>query len=955
MNYVPLGFRTDYSLLKSLLKVNDIVDYALKCNKEYVGILDENPYAIMDFYDKCTKNNLKPIFGMIVNFGEVTLYLYIKDYEGYKSILKINKLKGEEKLSLDVLFKYNKGLIVVLPLKNYNLYGRLKPTFEVYLGYKNETELKRAYQICKNVLFINEIFCFSKKDIPLLNVLYKISDTKYESDFNYVLEPTDFDKKTIDEFASKIDLKFDFSKKYIPSYCNSYDASKEFLYNLAIKGLSKRMNAKIPKEYADRLSFELSVITKMGFVDYFLIVYDYVKYAKKNGIYVGPGRGSAAGSLVSYSLGITEIDPIKYDLLFERFLNPERVTMPDIDIDFEDTRRGEVIDYVRERYGINRVALIVAYGTLGSRQALRDVCKVSQIDNALTDELCKKVDAKKSLKENLKDENLVKFIKNNKLENAYKISIRLEGLKRHTTVHAAGVVISSENLNELIPTFKTHDGILTGFTMEYLEKLGLLKMDFLSLKNLSTIHNIVNLIRKKEPEFNLKMIPLNDIDTFKVFKNADTDNIFQFESRGMKSFLRKLEPSTFDDLAAANALFRPGPMQNIDEYVARRKGLKKITYPHPDLEPILKNTYGIIVYQEQIMQILSKMGGYSFAEADIIRRAMSKKKHDVMEKEKTVFIQKSQERGYTLECASQVYDLIVKFADYGFNKSHSVAYALVGYQMAYLKAHYLELFHLNTLNMSTMSDLKVKDIIEDAKNMGLKIEKPDINKSTYEYNIENGKLILPLTAIKNISSLASKSIVDNQPYNDYFDVFKKVYGKNVNKSILETLIKAGALDSFNMSKNTLLENIDTALTYVELANNLDESLIMKPELIQSCRDDDNYSDLDIFGFYIDGHPSSKYIDKNILKIKDLKTCKIKNSIMVLLVDKIKVIDTKKGDKMAFVEVSDETGTTSAVIFPSSNDLINNIATHELYKFKINIGERNGEKQVILNEIIPTEK
>ena len=392
-------------------------------------------------------------------------------------------------------------------------------------------------------------------------------------------------------------------------------------------------------------------------------------------------------------------------------------------------------------------------------------------------------------------------------------------------------------------------------------------------------------------------------------------------------------------------------MQNIDEYVKRRRGEAKITYLHRDLEPILKNTYGIIVYQEQIMQILSLMGGYSFAEADLIRRAMSKKKHDVMVNEKNRFIEKAKNRGYTPEVSEKVYDLILQFADYGFNKSHSVAYALIGYQMAYLKANYKDLFQVNNLNMNTSSAKTIKDVIEDAKNRGFRLIKPDINKSNYEYVIENNKVILPLTSIKDISSNISKVIIDNAPYQDLFDFFKKVYGNNINRRVVETLINADAFSSLGYSRNTLLENIEGAITYIDLIKNLDEAFVMKPEIIESSIVDTPISELEVFGFYVSGHPASKFTDKSFVKIKNLDTFKNKQVKMGVLVDKIKVINTKKGEKMAFLDISDDTGSISAVIFPRNNDLIGKLIDGDLIVINANIGERNEELQVMINSII----
>lgn len=947
MKYTPISFKSDYSLMRSMLKIKDIIEYAKMSGSSYVGILDDNPYGIMDFYDKCTSNELKCVFGMVVKIGDNKIYLYVKDYEGYKNLIRINDLVQDKQISIDNLFKYNAGLICVLPFEHYNLYNRFKTVFDVYLGYKNKLEWKNASLVCKKVLFINEILYLEKKDFKLASVLYKIAGETLEQGENYVLDADDDDIRSIQEFQENINLEFEFGNRYIRKFCKTGEESKQLLYNLTNKGLSKRLNGNVSDEYKKRLEFELGVIESMKFIDYFLIVYDYVKFAKQNGIYVGPGRGSAAGSLVSYTLGITDVDPIKYDLFFERFLNPMRVTMPDIDIDFEDIRRNDVIEYVKKRYGENAVSLIIAYGTFGARQAVRDVGKIMGLEQSKIDALSKKLNSKLSLRENVNDKELVQYIKSEKLETLYKVAMKFEGLKKNTTIHAAGVVICDRPLLELIPTFKNGGALLTGFTKEYLEMLGLLKMDFLGVRNLTTLNNSAKLVKQSNPNFDLKNIPLDDPKVFKMLSSGNTDGVFQFETPGMTKFLKKLEPENFDDLIAAVALFRPGPMDNIDEYIRRRKGQVKVTYLHKDLEPILKGTYGIIVYQEQIMQILSLMGGYNYAEADLIRRAMSKKKKEVMESERVKFVSESIKRGYDEGVAKEVYDLIVKFANYGFNKAHSVAYALVGYQMAYLKANYMEQFHLNTLNMNIGSDAKTKDVIEDAKNKGLRIVKPNVNTSSHKYVIKDGAIILPLTSIKNISSQQSKVIVDNAPYTDYFDFFLKTNGKGINKMAVETLIKAGAMEDFSKSKNTLLANIDSAMTYVELVNNLDESLVMKPVLEESKDPDLEYSEIDIFGFYVSGHPSLKYEGNDRIKIINVDKFIGRRVNVVGLVEKVKVINTKKGEKMAFVDINDETRTIDCVIFPRNNSIIDSLEIGSLYKFNGQVTKKGEETQLVI--------
>ena len=507
--------------------------------------------------------------------------------------------------------------------------------------------------------------------------------------------------------------------------------------------------------------------------------------------------------------------------------------MPDIDIDFDAMKRYKVIDYVVNKYGRDNVSNIMTYSTLGSKQVIRDVSKCLEIDNKIIDRLCSFIDAKTSLKDNLND-NVKKLLNQfSNLKNAYYISMKLEGLKRQIGTHAAGVVISSEKLTNVIPIIKNTDNYLTGCTMEYLEDLGLLKMDFLAIKDLSIMNSIIKSIEHElGRKININNVPLDDKKTYLEFSNANTSGVFQFESSGMKSFLKKLKPSNFDDLIAALALYRPGPMGNIDTYIERKYGREKIDYIDKSLEPILKETYGIIIYQEQIMQILSTMANYTFAESDLIRRAISKKKLNVIEEEKTKFITNSIKNGYKKEIAVEVYDLIVKFANYGFNKSHSVAYALVGYEMCYLKTHYPLYFYQALLNYNMGSDTKTKEYIDCIKKLGIKISKPDINLSNDKYQVINNTLLLPFNIIKNIGSNVSDIIckVRNDKFNDYFDFIKKVNVNSIGSKTIELLIMAGCCDSFNINRHTMIENLNDAITYSELSSGIDESLVSVPNL-----------------------------------------------------------------------------------------------------------------------------
>ena len=679
--YIPLGVKSDYSLLKSLIKIQDLIEYLKLKNITAAGLLDDNLFGSMCFYNSCLKNNIKPIIGLNVKLNTVNIYLYAKNYNGYQKLLKINTIIQEREINYIDLKSHSKDIIGVLPYKCINIFDQDKDIFEnFYLSYGNDFEKKNSLIKYDNCVYINEVCAFGFQDVKYMKILRSIEsnedvDLQEYSDAYLDREIKEDDVNTIVSFCDLINLEIPKDGKYIPHYDINIDNSYEYLCNLCKKGLSRRLNNQITEEYSNRLKMELDVINYMGFVDFFLIVYDYVKYAKKNNILVGPGRGSDAGSLVSYCLGITNVDPIEYDLLFERFLNPDRITMPDIDIDFEYTKRDQVINYVKMRYGVKNVANIMTFGTLGARQVIRDVGKALNVDNGLIDRLSNLLDPKLSLKENLDNKFVKEFVASSSdIKKVYQVSFKLEGLKRQISTHAAGVVISSNELDDVIPVCINGGELLTGVTMEYLEDLGLLKMDFLALRNLTIIQNVLELIEKETgKKINLSEIPLDDKVTLNVFKSVDTEGIFQYESSGMKNFLSKLKPDNFSDLVAAVALFRPGPMQNIDSFIRRKEGKEQVIYPDSSLENILKDTYGIMIYQEQIMQVLVKMANYSFAEADNIRRAMSKKKLEVMEKEREVFIERSVRNGYTKEKANEVYDLIIKFANYGFNKAHSVS------------------------------------------------------------------------------------------------------------------------------------------------------------------------------------------------------------------------------------------------------------------------------------------
>ena len=945
---------TEYSLLESMIKIDELMSFCKENNISACGMCDNNLFGVIEFYEKCLKNNIKPLIGLEIKVTNLKLYLYAKNYSGYQNLIKLNTIAQQREISLFDLENLSDNLILIIPYSSIELFKEVKNIFKtIYIGYKNEIEYKNASLINDKVIFLRDIKSLNVEDAKYLNYLNMIKDNTSISNFQFIDYQTNAyntsDKDDTKDFVDEINIEIHNDKNYIPKY--DCEDSYAHLKNLTQKGLSKRLNGNITKEYQERLDYELSVIKKMGFVDYFLIVYDYVLYAKKNGILVGVGRGSAAGSLVSYTLGITDIDPIKYNLLFERFLNPERVTMPDIDIDFENNKRDLVINYVKNKYGKDKVAGIMTFGTLKSRLVLRSIAKCLEMDNSLLEKFMSFIDAKKTLKENLENPTVLEYVKRyQEITKAYKISMKLENLKRNISTNAAGVVICSQSLETLIPMCTLNDEMFTGVTKDYLENMGFLKMDFLAVKNLTTIANILETIKKdKEIKINLNKINLNDEKVFQVFSMGNTDGIFQFESYGMRQFLKKLKPNNFLDLTSAIALYRPGPMQNIDSFIRRKHNQEKIEYLHEDLKSILNETFGIIVYQEQIMQILVKIGGYTYAESDNIRRAMSKKKKEIIEKEKEVFLKRAVDRGYKLELAIKIYELILKFADYGFNKSHSVAYALIAYQMAYLKTYYPNYFYSELLNDVIGIANKTKELISFSKAFDCKVTTVDINKSQDKYIIENNELVMPFGVLKKLNKNVIEAIIKNRKdgYVDFIDFVKKNYNEIDNENI-KTLICADAFKNIEKNANTLLNNLEIVVNYVSLINDLDESLVEKPVL----KDYPDFSDeekriyeLENYGFYITNHPASKYNEPSIVKIKDI--AKYYNRVVkfAVLIDKVKIIKTKEQKDMAFIDASDETGKMSFILFANLFNTIDEYKKNEVVIIKGRVVKRIDKYQV----------
>ena len=962
--YIPLKITTDYSLLKSIIKIDDLIIFLLENKISSCAICDEFLYGTMEFYDKCIKNNIKPIVGLDVIINNSHLYLYAIDYKGYQSLLKINTIKTERILELEDLEKYNKNVLVIIPFNSISIYKQIINIYdEIFIGYQTDREKTEALFMSSKVVYVNDIRSLRKEDSRYLNYLEMIrKDEKIDSyqfqeflDNYFRLDISSEDQETTKKVSNLLNIVIPKDANHIPKYNFDISDSDEYLENLTKKGLKKRLNGLVINRYLERLNYELKVIKNMGFSDYILIVYDYVLYAKKNNIFVGPGRGSAAGSLVCYTLGITDIDPLKYNLLFERFLNPERVTMPDIDIDFENTKRSDVIFYIKRKYGDDKVASIMTFATLKSKLVLREISRITNNEQN-QETLLKNINANLSLNENLQNEAVKDTLnKNRELQKIYKIALKLEGLKKNISTHAAGVVISKTILDEVIPIIKTNDNISTGVTMEYLEELGLLKMDLLAIKNLTIIANILDLISKDTGKnINLTSIDLNDIKVLEIFANGDTTGVFQFESVGMRNFLEKLKPRSFSDLVASIALYRPGPMDNIDLFIRRKERKEKIDYIIPELEPILKETEGIIVYQEQVMQILVLVANYSFAEADLVRRAMSKKKKDILIKEEENFIKRATQNGYGKH-AKELYELILKFANYGFNKSHSVAYALVGYQMAYLKVKFPKYFMTNLLNMSIGSDIKTSEYLMEAKKHNLKIVKPSINISKATYYLKNGDVILPFSIIKGVSNLTILSIIkereENGLFKDFTSFVARMYNKNINEKIVENLINAGLFRDFG-SISKLKANLAIILNYAEIASSIDDSLIPKP-IMKEVEDsiDENKLEFESYGFYISNHPASKYNNANNFRLINISNYFDKYIKCAVLIESIRRSKTKNNEEMAFIEASDETGIASFVVFAKQIRLLDDLKVKDIAEIQGRVTKRYDKYQINVNNII----
>ncbi|MGP4041601.1 DNA polymerase III subunit alpha [Gracilibacillus sp. D59] len=1004
-----LQIKSGYSLMNSTIQIAPLVKQAKNYGYQHLALTDEGiMHGSIPFYQACKKAGINPIIGLTyhVEFNEqpVEIIALAKNVTGYQHLLQIStKLQHGEKMSLHMLEDYDESVVTIFPGEQWQV-EQIESNLQqinsncdlnnVYLGVSenmiNHRNILEQLNIKK--LALSDVRYLNKQDVVAYSSLRAIDQgVKWHKEMVEELEGTYFkspDELEIafrtwpelltetDQLAKLCHIELPLDQRLLPKYpVPDGRHADQYLEELCEKNLMNKYS-RVTDEISERLHYEIDVIQSMGFSDYFLIVWDFVNYAKENQIMVGPGRGSAAGSLVSYLLGITEVDPIKYDLLFERFLNPDRVTMPDIDIDFSDEKRDQVIRYVVEKYGADHVAQIITFGTFAARSLLRELFKVLDIHDNDQTYILKSLpkDSNSTIAALLNQTSeLVEYVKqSDQLKQLFKIANQLEGLPRHVSTHAAGVIISDQEMTQHVATMPSQSNVaLTQYPMNDLEKIGLLKIDFLGLRNLTLIEKIVKQIEFHYKKYiSIENIPFDDENTYRLLQKGETNGIFQLESQGMQKVLRELRPSNFEDIVAVNALYRPGPMEFIPTYIERKHKKKEIPHLHPDLASILEKTYGVLVYQEQIMQIVHKMAGFTYGEADILRRAVSKKDKTLLMDNKQKFINGSLKNGYNNQTAEEVFDWIVRFSNYGFNRSHAVAYSVIAYQLAYLKANYPVAFFIEMLSMNMGNTEKIQIYLREAKSRNIEVLPPSINQSIGKFKAEKGGIRIGLNIIKGIGFQAVQTILDarkNQHFKNLFDFCLRVPLQKINRTIIESLILAGAFDELHDNRATLLASLDEAMEQGELFREFDDQIhFFEGDLALDVTytETDQYPimkqlmmEKEVIGFFVSTHPLAQVRDKirkyGYVSIQQSHYLKQKKTKMAAVVQSLKVIRTKKGESMAFATLSDESGEIDAVLFPNVFRQVNHWLEEDGFVFvEGKIEERNEKKQMIVNDVQP---
>ena len=1047
MEFVHLNVHTGYSLQSGACRIAPLVKKAKALGQTALAITDNGAlYGAVEFFDACRAEGIKAIIGCElsvaedsrrspkrVGFEPYKLTVLCKNEVGYKNLCRViaeqhnDGISGDFLTDLGSLSEHAEGLIA--------LSGAASGEVQRLLSENRIEEAQRATERYRKI-FGNDFFLeisnhntaeesrlcarireFSERTgipaVPVNNVHYteksessvqrllscighnkKLSenDPKALSTNEYYLKSAEemrqfFTEEELSRTARIAELcqfEFEFGVTKLPLFIKeNVTDNAAYLRKMCEKGAQKRYGEITPR-IRERLDYELDVIDRMGFADYFLIVWDFVRFAKTSDIPVGPGRGSGAASLCAYCLGITDIDPLKYDLLFERFLNPERVSMPDFDIDFCNERRGEVIEYVKRRYGSDHVAQIIAFDTLKSKAALRDAARVLGISQSAADTAAKAVSPFSTLSEELQKGELKKlYSSDSEIRQLVDAALKIEGFPRHTTVHAAGVVITRDPAAEYVPLQFEEGGFTAQYTMTALERLGLLKMDFLGLKNLTTIRKTCDLIRQTEPDFDIHKIDESDPEVYKMLSSGGTCGVFQFESAGMTSVLSRLKPRSVEDLTAALSLYRPGPMASIPTYIANRhKKPEEIEYKHPLLKDILSVTYGCIVYQEQVMQICRKIGGYSYGRADLVRRAMSKKKHEEMEKERGAFIYGTDSNpgavanGVPEETANEIFDEMSGFASYAFNKAHAAAYATVAYQTAYLRCHYYAEY---MAAMMSSAPEKLTEYIADLSENKTRILPPDVNHSFADFTVENKAVRFGLAAVKGVGRAFADQIAlerENGVFSSVSDFAVRMEPRDNNRRYMEALIRCGAFDAFSphYNRRELLDGMEALLQYAsrefsrkesgqldlfdlfEQADNAAEFVFPKrdaPNKMQLLNMEKEY-----LGTYISGHPADAYISRaseDCVYAADLERLDtgVQVSVIALMTRSSPHVD-KKGNTMAFLEFEDASGTSECVMFSDLYGRIGKPAVGDVWCIRGRISARGNKKSLTAASIVRAE-
>ncbi|PKU52331.1 DNA polymerase III subunit alpha [Lysinibacillus sp. FSL L8-0126] len=994
MTHVYTKMYTSADLLKSTIRLEQLIPFLQEQKTQACAIVNTKLYGLLPFCKALQQASIHAVIGLSVNVQwhekTIPLVLYAQTQEGYQQLLKISSaisIRQDEVLPWKWLEGYAAGCIALLSTNDFadledwhTAVTALIQLFQqqLYVGIARPDGVKTANEeeiviwceeqsiplvATQSCYFLRPEDHFAYEVARAIDTGDKLGNTMLTADVQGYFAPTADEwqnwfadhpqwlEASVQMLASCKAVVPEMSVQ-MPKFPVPVDETAEsLLMKEAFTGLEERFQQMtIPTAYRERLQYELEIICSMGFADYFLVVADFMRYAKENRILTGPGRGSSAGSLVAYSLAITQVDPLAYGLLFERFLNPERITLPDIDIDFVDSKRHQVIQYVAQKYGKANVAQIITFGTLSAKAVARDVARVFGFEAETLEKISKMIPNKPgiTLQRAMADSHDFQnwLADNEKHQRWFEVALKLEGLPRNSSTHAAGIVIAPSPLVNTVPIEEGHDGIYsTQWPMGDIEACGLVKMDFLGLRNLTILEQIRwSIYKAGGPWIEFERIPMHDEKTFQLLQKGDTLGIFQLESDGMKQALRDIHPTNFLDIVAINALYRPGPMDFIAVYARRKAGKEMVTMPHPVLEPILQETFGVIVYQEQIIKIASVLAGFTMGQADLLRRAVSKKDRQVLEEQRAAFIQGALQQGFDQQVAEEVYELIVRFADYGFPKSHAVAYSVISYQMAYLKAHFPRSFYAALLSNATGNVDKIQQLVHEAKDKGIPFYPPSLKNSTKYFTVENEGIRYSLSGIKGVPHTLIEKVntlrqTSPEVLNNMFDLAVALSAQHFKAKVMEALIYAGALDYLEKDRAVLLMTVDAALKHAELlrpTEDIDLASAMtlsfgKPKYMQAeemSQKEKLVHEKESLGFYISTHPVAQErlhwhdVNSTCRELKQLRDGSYVK--MIGMIEEVKKIRTKKGEQMAFVQLQDEYGAVSITLFPQVFQLVQDL-------------------------------